>query len=71
MTVSLFSQLLGQLTRTIFKNLVDQYQSDKHSKGIDSWTHLVSMLFCHLGKADSLRAIATGLRSATGNLNHL
>ena len=29
------------------------------------------MLFCHFSKANSLREITNGLRSATGNLNHL
>ena len=70
MKVTLFSQILTQLDRSKFKNLVSEHQTDKHSKGINSWTHLVSMLFCHLGKADSVRDIATGLRSATGNLSH-
>ncbi|WP_160070341.1 DUF4372 domain-containing protein, partial [Sphingobacterium bovisgrunnientis] len=26
---------------------------NKHHKGINSWTHFVSMLFCHLSSADS------------------
>ena len=29
------------------------------------------MLFCHFAKSQSLRDISNGLRSATGNLNHL
>ena len=70
MKVTLFSQILSLLDRSKFKKLVSEHQTDKHSKGINSWTHLVSMLFCHLGKADSVRDIATGLRSATGNLSH-
>ncbi|MFD2896310.1 DUF4372 domain-containing protein [Sphingobacterium arenae] len=28
--------------------MVGRYQSDKYHKGINSWTHLISMLFCHL-----------------------
>ena len=70
MKVTLFSQILNQLDRSKFRNIVSKLGTDKHNKGIDSWTHLVSMLFCHLGKADSNREIATGLRSATGNLSH-
>ncbi|WP_339718151.1 DUF4372 domain-containing protein [Cyclobacterium amurskyense] len=30
-----------------------------------------SMLFCHFAKSTSVREISNGLRSATGNLNHL
>ncbi len=69
--VTLFGQIISKLDRYSFKKTVDKYQSDKHHKGINSWTHLISMLFCHFSKANSLREISNGLRSATGNLNHL
>ncbi|MFQ6609081.1 MAG: IS4 family transposase [Fidelibacterota bacterium] len=69
--VTLFGQIIRKLDRYSFKKIVDKYESDKHHKGINSWTHLVSMLFCHFSKANSLREISNGLRSATGNLNHL
>lgn len=69
--VSLFSQVLKLIDRDIFKKIVATHNSDKHSKGINSWTHLVSMLFMHLAHANSNRDISNGLRSATGNLNHL
>ena len=71
MNVTLFSQIISNLNRVSFNRIVERYKSDKHSKGINSWTHLVSMLFCHFAKANSLREISHGLRSATGNLNHL
>jgi len=69
--VSLFSQILGLIDRNIFYTIVKKYKSDKYSKGINSWTHIVSMLFMQLANANSLRDISNGLRSATGNLNHL
>lgn len=69
--VSLFSQILDQLPRNLFQRLVHKYDSDKYSKGINSWTHFVSMIFCHLGQVGSLRDISNGLRSITGNINHL
>ena len=69
--VTLFSQILQFIPRPIFNKVVDKYKTDKHSKGINSWTHLVSMLFCHFGRAHSLRDISNGLRSITGNANHL
>lgn len=69
--VSLFSQVLQQIDRTIFNRLVTKHNSDKHSKGINTWTHFVSMLFMQLSKVDSLRDISNGLKSATGNLSHL
>jgi hypothetical protein len=70
MNITIFAQILQRLPKNIFHELVKKYQTDKHSKGIDSWTHLVSMLFCQFSKSNSLRDIHYGLNSATGNLNH-
>ncbi|WP_367330212.1 DUF4372 domain-containing protein [Sphingobacterium multivorum] len=69
--INVFSQLLSLIDRDIFKKLVSKYNSDKHHKGLNSWTHLVSMLFCHLSCSDSVRDINNGLRSTTGNMNHM
>lgn len=69
--VTLFNQVLRQINRRIFNRLVDKHKTDKYSKGINTWTHFVSMLFMQLSKVDSLRDISNGLRSATGNLSHL
>lgn len=70
MNITIFAQILQKLPKNIFQELVKKYESDKHSKGNDSWTHLVSMLFCQFSKSNSLRDIHYGLNSATGNLNH-
>ncbi len=69
--VTLFSQILKYIPSEIFQQAVKKYSTDKHSKGITSWSHMVSMLFCHFGKAHSIRDISYGLRSITGNVNHL
>lgn len=69
--VTLFSQIISKLDSSLFKKLVKGHQTDKHQKGFNSWSHLVSMLFCQFAKSQSVRDISNGLRSATGNLNHL
>ncbi len=69
--VTLFSQIIQKIDKNIFNNLVTKYDSDKYHKGMDSWTHLISMLFAQFGKINSLRDISNGLRSTTGNLYHL
>jgi hypothetical protein len=69
--ITLFSQIISKLDRGKFSKLVKSKQTDKHQKGYNSWTHLVSMLFCQFAKSQSVRDISNGLRSATGNLNHL
>jgi hypothetical protein len=69
--ITLFSQIISKLDRSIFNRLVENKKADKHQKGFGSWSHLVSMLFCQFAKSTSVRDISNGLRSATGNLNHL
>jgi hypothetical protein len=69
--ITLFSQIVSKLCRQKFSKLVKEHETDKHAKGYNSWTHLVSMLFCQFAKSQSVRDISNGLRSATGNLNHL
>ena len=69
--IALFAQIISKLDRSVFNKLVATKQTDKHNKGYNSWTHLVSMLFCQFAKSQSVRDISNGLRSATGNLNHL
>lgn len=69
--ITLFGQIIAKLPRACFSKLVSSHDTDKHAKGCTSWTHLVAMLFCQFGGLQSVRDISHGLRSATGNLNHL
>lgn len=69
--INLFSQIVSKLDKPIFNKLVKEKQTDKHQKGFNSWTHFISMLFGQFANSKSVRDISNGLRSATGNLNHL
>ncbi len=60
-TINLFSQIISKIDRNSFKKIVQEKQTDKHQKGCDSWTHLVSMLFCQFSKSQSVRDISNGL----------
>lgn len=68
---SLFSQIIQNLSRKTFQELVRKHQSDRNCKGFTSWDHFISMLFCQFSKATSLREIENGMRSCEGKLNHL
>jgi hypothetical protein len=68
---SIFSQLLQLFPRTDFQRAVVQTQAERHARGFDCWTQFVAMLFCHLGRAHSLREICSGLASCEGKLQHL
>jgi hypothetical protein len=68
---SIFSQLLQLFPRLEFQELVTATQAERHAKGFPCWSQFVSMLFCQLGRAHSLREITGGLRSCEGKLKHL
>lgn len=68
---SIFSQLLKLFSRTEFQQLVKETRAERHARGFDCWTQFVSMQFCQLGRAHSLREISAGLRSCEGKLSHL
>jgi hypothetical protein len=68
----LFSQLLREhLPRKPFEKLVRKHGAERDAKGFSCWTQLVAMLFCQLGRADSLREICSGLACCMGKLVHL
>lgn len=69
--LTLFAQIIQSLCKNSFNNLVEKHDTDKHNKGINSWTHLITMLFCQFSKLNSLRDVTNGLKSTSGNLNHL
>ena len=68
---SLFNQLLQQVPRGEFDRLVRKHGAEKGAKGFTCWTQFVAMLFCHLGRADSLREICHGLACCVGKLVHI
>jgi hypothetical protein len=68
---SLFNQLLQHFPRTEFAALVKKHDAERAAKGFTCWTQFVAMLFCQLGRADSLRDICNGLACCLGRLVHL
>jgi hypothetical protein len=68
---SLFSQLLSIFPRTEFQSAVRTYRAERYAKGFSCWDQFVSMLFCQLAQAHSLREICQGLSCCLGKLKHL
>ena len=68
---SMFSQLLQLFPRHEFQQAVKKTRAERHARGFTCWGQFVSMLFCHLGRAHSLREITGGLQSCEGKLKHL
>jgi hypothetical protein len=63
--------LLQHFPRTEFGALVKKHNAERGAKGFSCWTQFVSMLFCQLAHADSLREICNGLACCLGKLVHL
>jgi len=68
---SIFNQLLQLFPRLDFQKAVVETQAERHARGFTCWGQFVAMLFCQLGKAQSLREIVGGLASCEGRLAHL
>jgi hypothetical protein len=68
---SIFTQVLQLFPRTEFQRAVQATHAERHARGFDCWTQFVAMVFCHLGKAQSLREICGGLASCEGKLQQL
>lgn len=67
----MFSQILKLIPRLEFEGLVQQTGAERAAKGLSSWSQFVAMMFCQLGRANSLREIEGGLKSCEGKLAHL
>jgi len=68
---SLFSQLLSHFPRNEFQKLVNKHNAEFGAKGFTCWSQFVSMLFCQMAGAESLREISNGLKCCLGKLKHL
>ena len=69
--ITLFAQAIGKLPKECIRKIIREEKTDKHSKGYDTWSQFISMMFCQFSGCDSVRDIFNGLNSANGNLNHL
>jgi hypothetical protein len=68
---SVFQQILNLFPQAEFAALVKTHAAERHARGFTCWQQFVSMLFCQLGRAQSLREICDGLASTEGKLVHL
>ena len=68
---SIFSQILQLFSRLEFEAAVRKNKAERHARGFTCWGQFVAMLFCQLGRAQSLREICGGLAASEGKLKHL
>jgi hypothetical protein len=67
----IFSQLLSFVEKTILSQVKSKHQSDRYYKKFDTWQHLVTMFFCSLSGATSLRELSKGLLAWQNKLVHI
>lgn len=68
---SVFNQILKIFPRGEFNRAVIEHKAEYRTKGFSCWLQFVSMMFCQIGQAHSLREICGGLASSMGKLTHL
>src|SRR5258708_35674410 len=68
---SIFSQVLHLVPTAKFEQAVKKHKAERHARGFTCRGQFVSMLFCQLGAARSLREICNGLAASEGKLKHL
>ncbi|WP_211829762.1 DUF4372 domain-containing protein [Porphyromonas levii] len=64
--ITLFAQVIRLIPREIIQRLVKKYDTDKHAKGFNSWSHLETMIFSQFSGSVSLRQISEGLQICYG-----
>ena len=69
--ISRFHEIMKSLSRSAFHRLSQRHQSDKYSKGFDSWAHLTAMVYAQLSGASSLRVLEAGYNSQSKHHYHL
>jgi hypothetical protein len=51
-------------SRSVFERAVVKLHAERHTRGFSCGGQFVAMLFCHLGRAQSLRGICGGLAAS-------
>jgi len=67
----IFSQLLSLIDKSLLKRIIQKHQGDRYYKKLDSWHHIVSMLYGCFSGATALRELTTGLLACQHKLIHL
>jgi len=67
---SIFSQMMKMIPRQEFQAAVKEHKAERHARGFSSHAHMIAMMFCQLGHAQSLREITGGLAACEGKLRH-
>src|ERR1700754_3585003 len=65
------TQLLNLIDRGSVRSLARAGQHDRYYKHFDTFTHLVTMLYCALNKCTSSREVVSGMKACHHKLKHV
>lgn len=65
-----FNQLLSLLDRNGIRSIARRGDHDRYYRYFDTYTHLVTMLYCAFNKCTSSREVVSGLKACLYKLNH-
>jgi putative transposase len=68
---SIFGELLKPVLRWRFDAIVSRHNGNAYDKSFDSWSHLVTLIFAQLGRAESLRGLAACWNAQAHHHYHL
>ena len=66
----ILNQLLNLIDRNSVKALARAGQHDRYYRYFDTYTHLVTMLYCTLNKCTSSREVVSGMKACSNKLGH-
>ena len=69
--ISVFAQIARLIPREMIISIARKYKADRYCKGLDTWTHLMSLLLAQLADFNSLRDICNNMRGMQGRIQHL
>ncbi len=68
--IPVFGELLNLLDKQEINKIAEELKSDKYTKRLDSYQHLVIMLYAVFGRFNSLREVELGFLSSATRMNH-
>lgn len=68
--IPVFGELLNLLNKQEINKIAEELKSDKYTKRLDSYQHLVIMLYAVFGQFNSLREVELGFLSSATRMNH-
>jgi hypothetical protein len=64
------NQLLNLIDKNAVRSLAKAGQHDRYYRYFDTYTHLITMLYCVLNKCTSSREVVSGMKACSNKLQH-